>query len=483
MRSLPPTVHPVHLSDFYTSMTSCVQITRQLCTVIRPGGGPVAGRGTTMAIDIDIDEGAAPARTTEQRILEAGLQLWIEESPSVIFGGFNVARVAKAAGVTRATFYSYWSSTDAYLESLLRYLGERVDVPGTVPAAGPFEEIPEAAHDVVAQFMIAARKQLQHAIGDPALRARFGFASKLDDPEVADALRTLYRTSESRFADRHRNIRVGWGREPRPPFTDEHIEAIFSMLLDGVAMRHMIDPESMPIDSFGQIGLMVLILTTRVIDDPRSIEDMVGIINQWPTAGTRINTERRIAEARTREPLSADAMQIAVATARRMLAEANWNEITIDEIALAVGIDADRILSTFGSKPGLALAILAQCGDEVWSETPRTGDALADLRTLLDILIAEVRRSPALGQSAIQILAGGTRLPNPAVIAAAPIPDITRLLVEAHAAGQIRQSLDPHSLALSVTRILMAEGVPATFSGLTRVDSLHLLLDGISTQR
>ena len=390
-----------------------------------------------------------------------------------------MARVAKAAGVTRATFYAYWPTADAYLERLLAYLGERPAADFQMQAVHEFEDVPQGAPDVVSQFLAVARTQVEHALTDPALRVRVGFASKVDEPGVAEALRELHRTGEDRLADRHRNIRLSWGREPRPPFTDAQIEAIFTMLLDGVAIRHLIDPETMPVDSFGQIGLMVLILATRVVGDPRSISDMTGIINQWPSAGMRLSAERRATEARTNAPLSAEAIDVAVHAARRMLTEANWTEISMDEIALAVGLDADRLLGTFGSKAGLALGVLALNGDEIWRNTPRTGDALADLTTLLDILIGEVRRSPALGQSAIQILTGGIRLPIPRVIASAPIPEITRLLFEARDQGTIDPSLDPNALSISLTRIMLAEGVPATFAGLARVESLHLMIEGI----
>lgn len=49
--------------------------------------------------------------TTRARILQAGLDLWIDTPPAELFGGLNVSRLAKAAGVTRATFYAYWSTT------------------------------------------------------------------------------------------------------------------------------------------------------------------------------------------------------------------------------------------------------------------------------------------------------------------------------------------------------------------------------------
>ncbi len=417
--------------------------------------------------------------STEQRLLDAGIELWTSADPATVFGGFTVSRVAKAAGVTRATFYSYWSTPEEYLRALLAHLDTRRPYQDT--SRVPADAIPARSEDnrVLNRFMEACNRRFVETLASPGVRVRLGFASKMDDPEVADGLRMLYRNYEDDTKLLNQEMRERWGREPRPPFTDDWIQSIFAALLDGIALRHVIDPERMPAESFGLVGAMLMTIATRATDDPRDIEDLLGTINQWPATGARLASIRRVEDALSTPTLPASTIDGTVAVARRLLADGNWEALDIDDIALAAGIDADRLLRTFGSKTGIALSIIALNADEVWMESPRTGDPLTDLRALLDIIVMELRRSPSLGQSIIQVLSGSVRIPDPIIFTRAPLPDITNLLAEAQAQGQILDTIDVVGFSTSLTRIMLAEGAPATLTGLNRVDALGYILDGI----
>ena len=422
---------------------------------------------------------AANVATTQERMLEAGIALWADEDPSVVFGGFSVARVAKAAGVTRATFYSYWSTTEDYLLALVAHLNARPQGGWSSEVASRVELLRMAGTRALDSFLETSALRLAQNIEDPTVRVRLGFASKADDPEVAAGLRSLYRNMEERTFAPNRALRESWGREPRPPFTEGWIQALFAALLDGITIRRMIDPEMMPSESFGLAGAIIMSISTKAIDDPRDTFDLLSAMNQWPSMGVRLSSERRAIESLEAPALDTEIVRMATVAARRMLTHVNWQEITIDEIAIAIGIGSERLLRTFGSKTGLALSMIALNSDERWQETPRSDDPLTDLHALLNIILEELRRTPSLGQSTIQLLSGGTRLPDAAIIASPPVPDITRLLTEAKAAGQILPEIDPAAFSVSLTRILLAEGVPVTISGTSQVDSLRYILEGI----
>ncbi len=417
--------------------------------------------------------------STQARMLEAGIDLWANEDPSTVFGGFSVARVAKAAGVTRATFYSYWPTTQDYLLALVAHLDNRPEGGWSSEVASRVDLLRMAGTRALDSFLETSVLRLAQNLEDPAVRVRLGFASKADDPDIADGLRSLYRNMEERTFGPNRALRDSWGREPRLPFTEGRIQALFSALLDGITIRRMIDPDMMPIESFGIAGAIIMSITTRAIDDPRDTFDLLSAMNQWPSIGVRLAAERRSLEAMESPALDIEIVRVATVAARRMLSHVNWHEITIDEIAVAIGIGSERLLRTFGSKTGLALAIIALNSDERWQETPRTGDPLADLSTLLDIILEELRRTPSLGQSTIHFLSGGTRLPDDVILTSAPVPDIARLLADARAAGQIIPEIDPAAFSISLTRIMLAEGVPVTISGTAQVNSLRYILEGI----
>ena len=140
-----------------------------------------------------IDDGIATT-PTRRRILDAGFRMWVDEPPEVLFAGFTVSRVAKAAGVTRATFYSYWPSTDAYLQDMLEHLRDhRPDGYGqaVADAAG---KVGTAGADVVTQLLAACDREFAIIRADPALRVRLAFLSQMDDPRVAEQLRARYRS-------------------------------------------------------------------------------------------------------------------------------------------------------------------------------------------------------------------------------------------------------------------------------------------------
>lgn len=429
-----------------------------------------------MSIDSP-EQSAGPS--AERRMLDAGLNLWISENPATVFGGLSVSSVAKAAGVTRATFYSHWPSTSQYFDALLEDLNHQREAGYSQDVVVELARLQDPRTDTLARFTAACNVRLAQVLADPALRLKFGFISKVDDPSVATALREYYRSYEHDTQMLNDEVRNRWGREPRPPFTDTWIQSLFGALLDGIALRHLIDAERMPFESFGLAGAMLMMIATRANDDPRDVPEMLGAINQWPAAGVRLASTKRVDDAQSTTPMSGATLQATISAARRMLAEDNWGALNIDDIAVAVGIDADRLLRTFGSKIGLGLAIIALNADEQWRETPRTDDPLADLETLLHIVLFELRRSPSLGQSVIQLLAGTIRLPDAAILTSQPIPEIARLLAEAKRNGQIVDSINPEAFSISLTRIMLAEGAPVTVTGSIQIDSLHYILDGI----
>jgi hypothetical protein len=91
----------------------------------------------------------------------------------------------------------------------------------------------------------------------------------------------------------------------------------------------------------------------------------------------------------------------------------------------------------------------------------------------------ELRRTPSLGQSVIQLLAGTVRLPDRLIFTSQPVPEIARLLAEAKQQGLILDSIDPNGLSISLTRIILAEGAPVTVSGVNQIDSISYILEGI----
>ena len=92
--------------------------------------------------------------------------------------GYSVSSVAKAAGVTRATFYSYWPGTDAYLDDLLEHLVGLAPVGFDPDIGDAVNRLTVVGSDVVTNFLAGAERQLRHLVDDPSLYVRYGFLAR-----------------------------------------------------------------------------------------------------------------------------------------------------------------------------------------------------------------------------------------------------------------------------------------------------------------
>ena len=132
-------------------------------------------------------DGRSPAEpgSTRERLIQAGFRLWLEEPPAVLFSGFSVSRIAKAAGVTRATFYAYWPTADDYLGDLASELVDGAHQLGydrlVSTTAGT---VGMSRGGAVGVMLESCAREFDRLVNDPALRVRLGFLSKMDDPEV-----------------------------------------------------------------------------------------------------------------------------------------------------------------------------------------------------------------------------------------------------------------------------------------------------------
>jgi len=414
---------------------------------------------------------------TRRRLLDAGFRMWVEEPPQVLFGGFTVSRVAKAAGVTRATFYSYWPSTDQYLEDLLDHLADHRPETSSRQVATHASQIGSAGDDVVSQLLAICAREIDVVGADPALRVRLAFLSQMDDPDVATALRRQLRRLEAMRSDRYEAVIAGWGREPRPPFDTARLFAVFQMLRDAMVARHVIDPEGMPRETYGLVVAAMLMLLTRRIDDPRDLAGVVDQANTWPAMGIRLRSQVRPERLTTTPVMEPPEARAVVVAARRLLATVGWQELALNDLAAVVGRSEDVLLRAFGSRSGLAMSVFNLNLEDQFAATTYTGDPITDLRTTMATIGRELRRLPSLTQSVVLLLAGVAALPLPEILAdQSPRPLIIDQVTAARDAGQLRADIDPPGFTNSLIRVLLAES--AWPAGSDALDVTDLMLAG-----
>jgi AcrR family transcriptional regulator len=416
---------------------------------------------------------------TQRRILEAGIDLWGSQPPSVLFSGLTVASLSKGAGVTRSTFYAYWPSTEDYLNDLIDHLADREAAEGPAVDNRTLGELNTAGPNLVVRFLDGFQSRFAAAVADPVVRLRLGLLSKADDPATAERLRVMFRASEIRRGQTFKYLRDAWAREPRPPLDETQMQALFSVILDGLAARHIIDPEAVPAELYGLVVLSLLMILSRRVDDPRNMEDVLEAANNWPALGLAHVTQAKAeAEQHTSEALDAPRLRELVIATRRLATRVNWNELSMGEISLVTGASESTLLQAFGSKSGLAMAIFMLNASDRHEALEPYDRGIDELRAIIDINVDELRRSPALAQSVVMLVAGNSTSPLISLITWDPRIRLTAAVARAQEQGDLVADLDTGEFASVLGRVLLIDNTPPGSTSSPSIDAVELILAG-----
>ena len=410
--------------------------------------------------------------TTRERMLDAGIALWSTEPPAELFAGLSVARVAREAGVTRTTFYAYWSSTEEYLLDLADHLLHSDLGTDPSPAGAGVTALVESA-SVAERFLEQADRYIDAMAADARLRVQFGLLSKVDDPEIAAMLRRNNDRTQSIRSEQLESIVPLWGRVARPPLEPHHLHAAATALAEGLAMRHLLEPERFPVRIYGLTMMSLLLVATRRMDDDRHLDDVIGVVNDWVAHGREL---RRRTTSPVEQPLSPSDTTELVRVARRISAAEGWLSLSLTNLATVTNIPEARVLRTFGSKMGLAMAIYLLNVSERYDDVVTGDDPLTDLRTLIDINVDELRRAPAFAMAMVGVIAGDATFARPSSFEFDPHPRSIAAVARAQDAGQLDPSLDTVQLTTLILRTVLLDNVPG--SRTQGIGSVDIVLRG-----
>jgi AcrR family transcriptional regulator len=321
---------------------------------------------------------------------------------------------------------------------------------------------------------------------DPALRMRMGMLAKVDDPVVAEKLRAQYLDAEQRMTSRGGLVLSRWGRTTRTPISTDHLTSLFNVLMEGWALRHRLDPERYPPDVYAYACVALLFTLTAARDDPRDLDTVCSAMNWFSQDGDRVReAERQERGASTFRPLTIDSprpritpLDIAVLT-RRLITQRPWQDVTIEEVAVAAGVDPDDVLRHFGSKHGLGIGVFLLLADEAFAVIPRGLDPITELREMLRVATDLMMRSVALAQSCVLVFSGMSESYAPGAITWGTIPRIYGTIAAAQEAGQLSPDLDPEDFGATLLRSLLLHIRPlTTHPDRSEVGAIELLLLG-----
>ncbi|MGH9048866.1 MAG: hypothetical protein ACRDY4_03960 [Acidimicrobiia bacterium] len=389
-------------------------------------------------------------------MLDAGVEAFAALSLDELLAEIGPRRVVRHLGdVTPGAFYHHFPSRAHYLDELAGHAlapGRDEIAPETADMLFEVANLPDT--DVVGHMERICNRDFERlrTDGRVALQLQMCLWAKHDDPGAREILRSGYDGASDHLAPAFECILERWGREFRPPFTMSSALMVFVALLEGLVVRHCVDPEAVSPTLFAETVQALLPTMTRPVRDDADLDDTLASISRFEH-GPR----SRPADAELRR-------RVLDATAARADADVH-DDPSIEELAADAGVPADAVYAEFHGKPGLAAAAFSRYLPLL--ERPlRTGleDGVppvevirAHLGRLADVTVRHRGLTNALYESALRAaIRYGTHIGPSDPRAVVPLPQLLTPTVRAgQAQGVIRDDFDAFELAALVTNMLL----------------------------
>jgi AcrR family transcriptional regulator len=184
---------------------------------------------------------------TRRDLLEAGARVLDGQPVGTVFDQLKPSEVAREAGRTIGAFYHHWDTQDDYKHDLIEHVVASDRLPIMAPAA------PETLEAEIEGGLSLEDAVLRHAAENfaavdrsPYLRLQMALWSKHEDPTITEQLKKVYEQTDQALTPLCGTMLSEHGLRPRPPFTLEHIVVVLTALLEGLALRHAVQPEVVP---------------------------------------------------------------------------------------------------------------------------------------------------------------------------------------------------------------------------------------------
>ncbi|MCZ4500635.1 MAG: hypothetical protein JWQ74_3190 [Marmoricola sp.] len=317
--------------------------------------------------------------STPDRLIAAGLEALLELTPADLVSAVGTRQIAARAGVSAATLMNRFGSVAAYADALVA----RVFDPGSFPV----EELREGLTRIVRAGLPAEaadayhRSDFSRLTTDPGLRLRMGLWA-LGAGATDSAYRDFLRVTDARFAEVAEAMVASWGREFRPPFTAPVFVAAQVALLNGLSIRHLIDPDLSTADRFSLTATALTMISLRVQGDRHDMADRVAEINYYPLRNSRTGAEVTAGAQRTRATL--------LSAAAELFGSRGYEETTASQIARHAGLSASTLYKHFGSKSAIASALFLKQAEDMLVSRAAAGPRRTSTRPLVDYLVEVV---------------------------------------------------------------------------------------------
>lgn len=212
-----------------------------------------------------------------ERLLDAGIALLFEDGVKVLGRGLNVAEIAARAEVSEKTFFATFGDKGRYLDELLLWCNRTPERASRDMAAVVDQALDDTGGDPRRLLRAVCTRDYRQVRADPATLMQLAtIVLGRGHHGAMRRLRQTYAGYDRVAAGAFGPMLARWNVSLRAPFTLEHLAVALTALVEGLALRHLADPDAVPDTLFGDT---VVALAGAVLDPEQGhghVDDVIA---------------------------------------------------------------------------------------------------------------------------------------------------------------------------------------------------------------
>lgn len=302
----------------------------------------------------------------QDALIGSALEALLELTPADLISAIGTRTIAGRVGMASATVFHQFGSVAGFADAVVA----RVFDPGALPLEAMTVGIAaiKAAGLPVEAASTYHRSEFARLTSGPGLRLRMGLWS-LGGGATDEIYRDFLRVTDSRLGAFLDPLWEHWGREIRPPFDLASYVAAQVALLNGLSIRHLVDPELSTEDNFALVATALTMTTLRLKGDQHDLADRISEMNYYPLRSARTGAVASTRVEKTRAAL--------MASAATLFGSRGYEDTTVTQIARKAGVSTSSLYKLFGGKAALATALFSKQADDFLATRPAYEGAAA----------------------------------------------------------------------------------------------------------
>jgi len=396
--------------------------------------------------------------TTRIRLLEAGRESLLDVGYKVLERGLTVKSIAKRARMSTQTFFNTYprgagqgdeGAKELFIRELVESLGAATPRDSYTVLEGRIRDrLVDNDGDPVPVIRALAEQALHELESDPAVRFRLFVAIfGRDHEEAMAAARHGYRAETKVNGTAYDDLLKRWGASPRMPFDGEKIAITLSSVVEGFALRRIIDPDAVPVELFADVVVALAAALVDVDQKNECIDDLLKHV------AAELEASRDVPDRSA--PVDIDAVTSA---AREQLRTRNYFQLRLSHIAAAAKVPLSSLKSIYPRVDDIIVAALepeiAKLRNHVEANRAAGFAEPAILRSYL-IKLAQLAREQAEFIDALIVSTASNRSSGTSERDLLKV--IEPVIKDGQENGTIASDRSPGELAASLTRFVLVE--------------------------